>query len=349
MQSKALQPYFLVALVLGTLVLAFYILKPFFAPLVLGAVFAVVLQPLYLRLLRMCGGREALASLATVIVSIILILIPTFTLGFQLLREAQQLYASYAAGTAQETAAIAVDSLANAVSGVYPGAHDALTNFTADIDTYVQAALTWLTQHLGVAFSSAAGLSLDFFLFFVALYYLLRDGKKLVHTIVELSPLADRDDMTIVHRLETSVNSVVRGRFLISLIQGLLTGIGFLIFGVPNAVLWGLVASIASIIPPVGTALVLAPGVVYLVIAGAVPQAIGLAIWGSVGVGLVDNLLGPKLMSSGLQLHPLLVLLSVLGGIAFFGPVGIFLGPLTMSLLLVVLSIYRDVSHRSAQ
>lgn len=347
MQSRTLQPYFLVALVVGALVLTFYILKPFFAPLVLGGIFAIVLQPLYRRVLKMFDGRESLASLATVIIAIVLLLIPTSILGFQLLKEAQQLYGSYSSGSAQQTFASAVDGISGAVSGYVPGAEERLSQLRDDIDVYVQSALEWVIEHVGAAFSSVAALSLDFFLFLVALYYLLRDGSKLTATLVDLSPLSDRDDHTIVSRLEAAVNSVVRGRLLISLMQGFLTGLGFLFFGVPNAVLWGLVAAIASIVPPIGTALVLAPGVAYLVLIGAIPQAIGLALWGSIAVGLVDNLLGPKLMSHGLQLHPLLVLLSLLGGIVFFGPIGIFLGPLTMSLLLVILSIYADVSRRN--
>jgi len=349
MQNRALQPYFLIAILLGAFVLTFYILKPFLAPLALGAVFAVVLYPLYVRILTQFKGREALASLATVAVSIVVILIPTFILGFQLLSEAQQLYNTASEGGAQATFGTLLNSVGSAASPYIPSAPERIVQFTADIDVYAQKALTWVIQHLGVAFSSAAGLFLDLFLFFVALYYLLKDGPRLTRTLVELSPLSDSDDETIVQRLGLAVNSVVKGRLLISLLQGGLTGVGFWIFGVPNPVLWGLVAAIASIVPPIGTALVLAPGVVYLALEGSLGAAIGLAIWGSVAVGLVDNLLGPKLMSASLQLHPLLVLLSVLGGIAFFGPVGIFLGPLTVSLLLVLLSIYKDFSKRTAQ
>jgi predicted PurR-regulated permease PerM len=101
-------------------------------------------------------------------------------------------------------------------------------------------------------------------------------------------------------------------------------------------------------VPPVGTALVVAPGALFLFATGHPGAALGLAIWGTVAVGTVDNILGPMLMSAGMQLHPLLVLLSLLGGLVFFGPIGIFLGPLTLSLLLVLLSIYTDMSKRSA-
>jgi predicted PurR-regulated permease PerM len=346
MQDRALQPYFLIGALLGALVLTFYILKPFMAPLFLGAVFAVVLYPIYTRIRTRFGGREALASLATLVIALILILIPTFLLGFQLVHEAQQLYGSYQSGSAQESFTVFLGQAGHIAEGYVPGAQNSLANLSANLDTYMQSALTWIIQHFGVAFSSAAGIFLDLFLFFVALYFFLRDGEKLSRYLVQISPLSDRDDETILQRLQASVTSLVRGRLVISLAQGFLSGVGFLIFGVPNAVLWGLVAAIASIVPPIGTALVLAPAVAYLAFTSHIGAAIGLAIWGSLAVGLVDNLLAPYLMSQGLQLHPLLVLLSVLGGLEIFGPIGIFLGPLAMSLLLVLLSIYRDVSRR---
>ncbi len=118
------------------------------------------------------------------------------------------------------------------------------------------------------------------------------------------------------------------------------------IFGIPNGFLWGTVAAIAALIPGIGTALVFIPAIAFLFFIGNIPQALGLLAWGALAVGLIDNILGPKLVGRGMQLHSLLVLLSVLGEIIFFGPSGIFLGPLSLSLLFVLLSIYADVSRR---
>lgn len=344
MRQHAIQPYFLIGVLLLSIVLAFYILQPFLAPLALGAIFAVVLHPFYRFLYRRLGNRESVAALATLVVAAICILVPTFILGSQLLKEANGLYASATESGARASFGTLLDSVVIFAEPYVPDMGERVAAFAANLDAYIQQGLGWLIQNLGSAFSSAAGIILDFFIFFVSLYYFLRDGSKLTKVLTELSPLVDSDDAVILHRLSLAVDSVVKGRLTISLIQGFLTGLGFFIFGVPNAVLWGLVATIASIVPPIGTAIVLAPAVAYLVLSGFVPAAIGLALWGSIAVGLVDNLLGPKLMSRGLQLHPLLVLLSVLGGLIFFGPIGIFLGPITMSLLLVLLSLYREAS-----
>ncbi len=349
MQNKTLQPYFLLDLLGGALILAFFILEPFLAPLALAVIFAVVLQPAYRYFRTRFGGRESLAALATSLLFGVVVLIPTGFIASQLLIEAQQLYTSVSEQGAHEVFGNVIDAAANAVSFVVPDAEARVAQLSDDVDAYAKQALNWLIQNLGPAFSSVLSIFLDIFIFFVALYYLLRDGKHLTARLVELSPLSDRDDTVILERLGSAMNSVIKGQLAVALIQGTLAGVGLTIFGVPNSVLWGVVAAIAALIPSLGTALVLGPAVAYLALTGSFGAAIGLGIWGATAVGLIDNLLGPRFISMGLHLHPLLVILAVIGGIIFFGPIGIFLGPLTMSLLIVVLSIYRDVMRRSEE
>ena len=164
--------------------------------------------------------------------------------------------------------------------------------------------------------------------------------------LIELSPLNDKEDEGVFDRLELAVNSVIKGNLVIALVQGVLTTIGFMLFGVPNAILWGTVAAVAALIPGIGTGLVFIPAVAFLFFTGANVPAFGLFIWGALGVGLIDNFLGPKLVGSGMKLHPLLVLLSVLGGLMYFSPAGVFLGPLSLSLLFALLSIYAHISRK---
>ena len=126
-------------------------------------------------------------------------------------------------------------------------------------------------------------------------------------------------DETIFNKLAVAINSVIRGNLAVALIQGILTAVGFALFGVPNPTLWGSVAAIAALVPSVGTALVLLPAILFLYWGEAL-SALGLLLWGATAVGLIDNFLGPKLAGRGMRLHPFLILLSILGGIAFFGP-----------------------------
>lgn len=215
-----------------------------------------------------------------------------------------------------------------------------LQKVSLDTDLYLRQALQWIIQNLGNVFSGVAKFIASAFICFLALFYMLRDGQKLKETVVVLSPLSDTDDRAIFKKLEASINSVIRGNLLIGLIQGTLVATGFAIFGVPNPILWGTVGAIAALIPAIGTAVVLIPGIAFLLFTGHDGAAIGLLAWGLCAVGLIDNVLGPKLLSHKTKLHPLVVLISVLGGIGFFGPVGFIVGPLAVSFFFALLDIY---------
>lgn len=344
--DRTIQKYFLLALMTVVGVTVFYILQPFLAPVALAAVFAVVLQPVYQRVLGKVRGSQTLAALITLLICLILLLVPLVYFGVRLLGESQQLYASIGSGEWRVSLDSAVQTSGPWLDSYVPNAGEKLAQLTASIDTYAKQGLEWLIGHLGVAFSGLSAFFLGLFIFFVTLYYLLRDGWRLSRYLVRLSPLTDKDDQLILSRLEVAVNSVVRGKLLIALIQGVFAGIGFAIFGVPNAVLWALVATIAALLPPFGTAVVTLPAALYIFLTGNPAAAVGLFIWGTVA-GVLDNVVGPKLMSSGTEQHPLLMLLAVLGGIALFGPVGVFLGPLTLSLFLTLLSLHIDFARNS--
>jgi predicted PurR-regulated permease PerM len=348
MKGATTQHYFLLALLAGAAWVSFLVVKPFFSALALGAVFAVVLQPIYRRVLKRVRGKESLAALSTVALSIFIILIPIFFVSMQLLKEAQALYGSLSDTDTQRVFTQWVVDNGSKLDQYIPNASQSLRELSLSFDDYARQGASWIVLNIGAAFSSIAALFLDLFIFFVTLYYLLRDGGRFKRYLIELSPLRDTDDEHIVQKLETAVNSVVKGKLAIAGIQGVLAGIGLAIFGVPNPVVWGLVAMVVSLIPPVGTALVLVPSIAFLAISGAIGPAIGLTIW-SVGVSVTDNLLGPRLMSSGTELHPLLVLLSVLGGLVLFGPVGLFLGPLTIALLLALLSLHALIAPESSK
>jgi predicted PurR-regulated permease PerM len=335
--------YFLLFCLAASLVVVYFILKPFLAPLILAAVFAYLFQPVQRRMARLFGGRGSLAALATTLAAIVLLLLPLGLLGAQIFKEATQLYASLA-GPGTGGLVDLLERAAGAVQARLP------IHIETDLSVsrYAQQALGVLVSHLGPIFSSLAGILLSTFVFITSFYFLLKDGGRLKAYLVETSPLADRDDEMIASRLESAVSASVKGSLTIGLVQGILTGIGFAIFGIPNAALWGSVAAVAALVPAVGTSLVIAPAILFLFLTGSTLGAAGLLAWGVTTVGLVDNLLGPRLIGRGMQLHPLVVFLAVLGGLSFFGPLGFFLGPLALSLCIALLDIYSSLKEREA-
>jgi predicted PurR-regulated permease PerM len=348
MNAKSLQTYFLTTLIIASSIVAFLIFRPFLVALALAAIFAVVLQPLYRIIFLRMDGSPGLAAFATMLLSVVCILVPFAFITVQITDDAQHLYTSLSDGSGRARIDAVFRYTDDIAARYVPSFALSEADLSTSVNQYMKDGLAWLVQNLGGAFGGATRWLLDLFVFLIALYYLLRDGAKLKRAIIELSPLADTEDKTVFAQLELAVHSVIRGSLMIALIQGVLTGIGFTLFGVPNSILWGVVAALSALIPGIGTSLVLVPGVLYLFTVGTTAQAVGLLIWSVVAVGLIDNFLGPKMVGRGMQLHPLIVLLSVFGGLAFFGPAGVFLGPLCMSLLFALLSIYQHIRKQAA-
>jgi predicted PurR-regulated permease PerM len=134
----------------------------------------------------------------------------------------------------------------------------------------------------------------------------------------------------------------VKGSFLVALSQGIVASIGFYIFGVPEPLLWGAFTVIVALVPTVGTSLSIVPAVIYLAVTGHSGAAIGMGVWGALAVGLIDNFLGPKLVGRSTKLHPVLVLIAIVGGIQLFGILGFLIGPIIMAIFIAMLDMYRS-------
>lgn len=334
MLPKAISFYFLLAFLAGMFTVAFFIFKPFFAPIVLAAVFAVAFQKPYKKIKEAVRGKAGVAAIITTVIVLALIVVPLTLLGTQMATEAGQVYRSFAESGASGTV---FDSVRGLLGDTMP----------FDAGTYMKDALAYIASNVGTVVSGVAKFFVDIVLFVMALYYFLKDGASFRRAFISLSPLMDEDDEEIARMLARAVNSIVAGRLLMALVQGLLAMAGFLAFGIPNAVLWGSVTVVTALIPGIGTALTVAPAVAYLFLQGSSAMAAGLFVYGVGVVGLADNILGPRLISRGVSLHPFVILLSVLGGIALFGPTGFILGPLAISLLYTLLNAYHRDASRS--
>jgi predicted PurR-regulated permease PerM len=293
----------------------------------------VALYPVYEKILKWCRGRENLASFLTVILTFVLILIPSIIIGILLFKEAVNLYASLIDSTGNGVVLQIFNDIQERIRILVPG-------ITIDLQQYVQNILGWLVGNLNSIFSSFMTIFLDLFLIIFALFYLFKNGDYVLKVLRDISPLDDVYDNKIFQQVSFAINSIVRGSLMVSLIQGFLIGLGFYIFGVPNPVLWGLVTCLASFVPIVGTALVSIPAIIYLVIVGHIWPAVALAIWSSTLVHLTDNVALPFLIKKNINLNPLLIVLSILGGLSFFGPVGFLVGPIILSVLFILFDIY---------
>ena len=336
MEKKDIQTYFLLGLIaIAGLVVALMFL-PFLNSLVIATVFVVIFEPIYNRVLKISRGQTSIASLITILAILVIVFVPVTLIGITVFDQAQGLYLRVTSDTTNINPLLKIETALEAkIQGVFPS-----SNIDIDLKQTAELFFRWLTQNIGPIFQGLASILVSFFLSLLAIYYLFKDGEHFRSGIIKISPLSEKHTQEILNRLKIAVGSVVRGHLTVAITQGLLAGIGFTIFGVPNAALWGFITVIAALVPILGTSIVLAPIIIYLFAFDTLFAAIGLLAWGMLAVGLIDNLLGHKLMQRKIQIHSFLILLSVLGGLSIFGPIGFLIGPLFLALLSTLLDIY---------
>jgi predicted PurR-regulated permease PerM len=337
MQTRIIERYFFFGLLLATLLFTFLIFRPFWIVLVLGISFSIVLYPLF-EWLRERKLSSWLASLITVLIFVILLCGPLFGIGVLVFHQSQDLYFSLLDKAHPDSF---IESANAAINSLLP------EGITFDLRERASDFFSLISQNISKIFSTTLSAIFSFLLMLLSIFYFLKDGAEWRKALVILSPLSDQDDEKIISRLKLSVNGVVGGYLLVALAQGVLMGIGLWLFGVPKPALWGVVASITSLIPMIGTAFISVPVFIYLALIGEVGLAIGFLIWATVIVGMVDNFLSPAFISKRVNIPPLFILFAVLGGLSLLGPVGVLIGPLTASLLYTLISIYRDEFKQS--
>jgi len=332
MQTKIIERYFFFSLLFATLVFSFFIFRPFWVVLVLGICFSIVLYPVYEWFIKI-KLPDWLAAFLTVIFFIVIIGIPLFAIGSMVFNQSQNAFQTI---NSNANSLSFIDSINNSINNILPA------SIHFDLYEKISMFISSITNNIADIFTSTLSAILSVALTLLSIFYFLKDGKHWRKIILALSPLSDIDDEKIINKLKNAVNGIIKGYILISIIQGILMGIALSFFGVPNPALWGLVTMIAAFVPTVGTGLVAIPAIIFLFLSGNIAGALGLLIWAVAVVGMVDNFLNPYILGSKINLPPFLILFSVLGGISLLGAIGVLVGPLTISLLYTLISIYRN-------
>ena len=333
MKAKHYETQFLLVILILAAALAFFVFLPELNVIVLGMSLAILFQPWYVWMKKTLHGKDSFAAALVVIAAIIIILVPLIFFGFQIFLEAQGLYSYLASGHGAPALNVFIQLV-----------HDLAPSLNIDLTAYIQQALGLLLSNIGPIFSGVFGAVGVLLLSFFAFYYFLKDGSKFLPRLTGGNFLSQEHIDGVIEKLHDMATSVIRGSLVVSIFYGVLVGIGFFIFGLPSAILWGGVTVVASFIPVFGVMLVAVPGIVYLAALGNTISAVGLLAWTFVMSAFMENFLRPRLLGHRAKIHPLVMMLAVLGGLSFFGPIGILLGPLVVSLLLTLLEIYPSIS-----
>ncbi|AKU91099.1 AI-2E family transporter [Vulgatibacter incomptus] len=338
---------FIVAFV-ATLIAFVVVIWTYLIPVLVGAFAAVLFDAPHEALVKKFKGRRGLAAGTSTLAVTLLVFVPLATVVFVLVEQAIELV-----GKLKEY--LGPGGLEELLGGRVPAALQPLVARLQEIgagqqvQTMLSSLGSFFTKWLGAALGATTRLLVETILAIVSMYYFFLDGKRYLVQVSKATPLDPTYEAELVEEFRDVSQTMVFVNIVTAVVQGLVGGIGFLIVEVPTPLVWAVLMSFLSLVPILGTGLVWAPAGVILILTGRTVAGIFLLAWGLLIVGTVDNVLRPILAKGHIRLHPLLVFLTIFGGLIVFGAVGVIIGPLIGSLFTAMVRIWkRDFAPRLA-
>ncbi len=351
MNGKRTTVPFLLALLLIVTVLAFFITYSFLRPVAFAIILAVVFYPMHEHMLRWMRQRSGWASLSSTLVLLFLFGVPVLVI---LLMAANEAFAAahYLSRKSAEPGGLSGFVMSLAAQPLsFVGRWVDLTKIDLNVivRSNMQKVSAWTFSFGAAVLGNFARSIGTFFITLVVLFFLFRDGRDWVYRAGNLMPLSPAQVNRLLKNISDTIVANVYGIVTVGVAQGILTGIAMRIVSIPSSLLLGVAAAFASIIPVVGCALVWAPAGIYLLATGSTGKGIFMLIWGVGVVSTADNVIRPWVVSGKVELHPLVLLFFILGGVEAFGFLGIFIGPVVASVLAALFKMLREELHDGLQ
>lgn len=327
----------LAAATLGGVALCFVLALPFLGSLTTAVTFAILFGPVHSRIEAGLKNRT-LAALVSVLAILLIVAVPSSLILQRLVTES----AAGAVLIQRKLAAGEVQQILDAHPTLAPIGQ--WIQQQVDLPSLLSGLASWLSNvgasFLRGSFAQVTGLAITFYLTF----YFLRDRREARHAIIDLSPLTHFETERVLNRLAETVEAIVYGTVAVAVIQGTLGGLMFWFLGLPAPLFWGVVMAILSVVPVLGSFVVWVPTAILLALDGQWGDAIILSLWGALVVGNIDNILRPMLVGNRLKLHTVPAFISMIGGLLVFGAPGFILGPITVTVTLLLIDIWRGRS-----
>lgn len=329
--EKLIKEFFAIALIVLFGVLVFFAVKPILFAIIWGMILAYVFMPVYKKLFSYVKN-EYVAAILTLLAAVLLILIPFWfiiPIAVQQIFEVYKFSQSLNFGTFLE----AVFPAASPQFVIQASA--VLNTILGKITSYVLNTLVELSLNIPLLLLNLIIVALVFF-------FTLKDSTKLKEFIKSISPLSVSNEKLIAKHFKDITYSTIYGRFVVGIVQGLLSGLGFLVFGINNALILTMFAVFLAVLPMVGVYILWIPISIYLFASGKVIIAIVFVLYNLIIVSNIDNVLMAYLVSRRTALSPLFALISSIGGLFLFGLTGLILGPLIFAYFIILVDLYRN-------
>ena len=331
MEEEYLKKIMTTIILITLIALSFFILKPILLSIILGFILAFIFSPIYDWFYKKTNSKNLTASLICFVL-LLIILVSFYFLVPILVQQSFKIFM-----TSQQ-----IDFI-TPIKRLFPSIF-ASEEFASQIGSVISSFITKATNFFMNSFSdiilNLPTLSLQFLVVAFTFFFVLRDKELLIDYIKSLLPFSKEVEKKLFDYTKSITASVLYGQIIVGILQGIIAGTGFFIFGVPNALLLTLLAIFGGILPMIWTVIIWVPVAIYLLVAGNNVAALGVISFGLVSSS-IDNFLRPWIISRRARLHSALVLIGMVGGLFLFGVLGLILGPLVLAYLLIVLEIYR--------
>jgi predicted PurR-regulated permease PerM len=335
MERKAFFVLLLISLAGGL-----YVISPFLKTIVLGIAFTILFKPLHLKYLHWTRGRSNLSSCLSVISVFFFILIPITVLFTVLTTQITSMVTSLTANLGEPTMSGLLAQLEKKMS--YYSTQFELFGFNFDIvpliSKFLENTSVALANYSPRLVEDTLTFFLHLFIMTIVLFYFFREGSAFFKIMLRITPVKDKYELKLANEIRMTIRGVFYGSFVIAIIQAILALIGFYFLRLDNSLVWAVLVFCMSFVPIIGTAAAFVPLILLLLSQGQIHKAIFVSVYAGCVIGLIDNFLRPLLIKN--NVHPLVLFLSVFGGLAVFGPTGLLFGPMLLAMLSALLSIY---------
>lgn len=331
MNDDAFKKFAIITILVFMVVLSFFIIKPILISIMTGLIFAYIFNPVY-KILNKYIKYKGISAFIVCTVVILIIVIPIWFFAPVAIKHTFEVYR-----VSQQ-----IDFL-SPLKEVFPGlfqSEEVSRQISSSISSLVTRTINSILEFLGNILLNLPVILLNLMIVIFTFFYALRDQKTFFDFIESLSPFSKDIERKFVEYSKRIASSVIYGQVVVGIIQGLIVGIGLYIFKVPNFLFLTLIAVIFGVLPIIGTPIVWIPSVFYLLLSGNPAGGIGLLIFGLISSS-IDNILRPLLVARRTKIPSSIILIGMVGGFLFIGVIGLIIGPLVLSYLLIVLEIFK--------
>lgn len=352
--SETAQNYrkaFVLLLLIGVLAAFLAMIREFLIAILLAIIFTALLYPVYVRVLKLCRGYRAPSAVIVIVLAILLVGLPV--LGFLGIVAAEAVEISKSVAPWIEKRLPLQSELSRGFPNLSEGFPEWLpfaeqlepyrTRIIAKLGEFAGNIGQFLARSISKVTQGTISFLINFFIMLYAMFFFLIWGPDSLTPLMRYLPLSEEDLSHILNKGLSVTRAVLKSMLVIGALQGVLVGLAFWAAGINGSAFWGTLVVVFSAIPGLGAPVIWIPGVIYLAFSGQTGWAIGLTLWGVIVVGMVDNILRPRIVGSEAKMSDLLILLAILGGIMMFGAIGIIIGPIIAALLVTMLDIYEKI------